>query len=118
MGLVTCPDCGNQVSEAAAACPQCGRPQAIPVPQRADPGQDAMMRALLPIGRSGWAIAAGYLGLIAILMWPAPFAIATGTIAVIDIRRHPEKHGMGRAIFGIVMGLLSIAILLAMMLLR
>lgn len=26
MALVTCSDCGKQVSDAAAACPQCGRP--------------------------------------------------------------------------------------------
>lgn len=26
MGLLACPDCGNQVSEAASACPKCGRP--------------------------------------------------------------------------------------------
>jgi hypothetical protein len=38
-----------------------------------------------------------------------------GIIAVIDIKNHPEKHGMGRAIFGIVMGTLgSIMLLLAL----
>jgi uncharacterized membrane protein YvbJ len=26
MPLVTCPDCGQQVSDQAAACPQCARP--------------------------------------------------------------------------------------------
>ncbi len=26
MGLVKCPDCGNMVSERAAACPTCGCP--------------------------------------------------------------------------------------------
>jgi hypothetical protein len=70
-------------------------------------GDDAMMRALLPVGRSGWAIAAGYLGLFAILLLPAPFALLAGILAVRDIRRHPDRHGMGRAIFGIVMGILG-----------
>ena len=28
MPLITCPDCGREVSTAAAACPQCGRPLA------------------------------------------------------------------------------------------
>jgi hypothetical protein len=27
MGLLTCPDCGNAVSDQAPACPKCGRPQ-------------------------------------------------------------------------------------------
>ena len=26
MGLVTCPDCGREVSRSAMACPGCGRP--------------------------------------------------------------------------------------------
>jgi hypothetical protein len=62
---------------------------------------------LLPIGRSGWAIASGYLGLFSVLFVPAPFALLTGILAVVDIRKHSEKHGMGRAVFGIVMGALG-----------
>lgn len=30
MGLITCQDCGRQVSEQAVACPQCGRPMNPP----------------------------------------------------------------------------------------
>ena len=66
------------------------------------------MRALMPVGRSGYAIAAGYLGLISILVIPAPFALVFRILGVREIRKskdqpHP-KHGMGRAIFGILMG--------------
>ena len=71
------------------------------------------MRMLLPVGRSGWAIAAGYLGLLAVLLLPAPFALLTGVLAVRDIRRHPDRLGMGRAIFGIVMGALGTVVLAA-----
>lgn len=62
------------------------------------------MRMLLPVGRSFWAIAAGYLGLLSILLVFAPFALITGILAILDIRKNPEKHGMGRAIFGVAMG--------------
>jgi hypothetical protein len=62
------------------------------------------MRILLPVGRSLWAIAAGYAGLFAVLLVPAPLALLLGIVAVVDIRRHPERHGLGRAIFAIVMG--------------
>ncbi len=72
-----------------------------------DLGDDPAIRMLLPVGRSGWAIAAGYLGLLSLACFPAPLAIITGCIALWDIHRHPEKHGMGRAIFGIVMGTLA-----------
>jgi hypothetical protein len=74
-------------------------------------GDDGVMRLLLPVGRSGWAIAAGYLGLFSVLILPAPFALATGIVAVIRIRRDPHLHGMGRAIFGIVMGTLGTLLL-------
>ena len=65
---------------------------------------------LLPVGRSGWAIASGYLGLISLF----PFigiltgiaAVVTGVLAIRDIKRNPQRHGMGRAIFGIVVGAL------------
>jgi GYF domain 2/Domain of unknown function (DUF4190) len=87
---------------------QPGFPQPPPRPM----GDDAMMRVLLPVGRSGWAIAAGYLGLLSFLGVFGPFALLTGILAVIDIRRNPQKHGMGRAVFGIVMGVLGSAALI------
>jgi hypothetical protein len=72
-----------------------------------DLGDDPAMRMLLPVGLSGWAIAAGYLGLISVLCFPAPFALLAGILAIRAMNRNPKKHGMGRAIFGIVMGVLG-----------
>jgi hypothetical protein len=111
-----------------AAFPPPIPPQGIPMPYAtpapyapyaAQPrlGDDAGMRMLLPVGRSGWAIAAGYLGLISVLMVPAPFALICSIVAIRDIKRHPERHGMGRAIFGLIMGLIF-TVLLALFLLR
>jgi hypothetical protein len=71
-----------------------------------DIGQDAGMRWLLPVGRSGWAIAAGYLGLFSVIPIFAPIALIISIVAIRDIKKHPERHGMGRAIFGLVMGIL------------
>jgi len=62
------------------------------------------VRYLIPIGRSGWAIAAGYLGLLSVLVVPAPLALITGIIAVRHLRRNPKLSGYPRAIFGIVAG--------------
>lgn len=74
------------------------------------------MRLLLPVGRSPWAIAAGYLGLFSLIVLPAPLALAVSIVAIIDIRRSHSgpkpKHGMGRAIFGLIMGVLGTAVLL------
>jgi hypothetical protein len=67
---------------------------------------------LLPVGRSGLAIVAGYAGLFSLLVIPAPLALLFGILAVVDIKRHPHKHGMGRAIFGTVMGAIGTTLLL------
>lgn len=73
---------------------------------------DAAMRILLPVNRSGYSIAAGYLGLISILLIPAPFALLFGFLGIRDIKNNDEKHGMGRAIFGIAMGAIFSILLL------
>lgn len=60
---------------------------------------------LIPVGRSGLAIVAGYVGLISILVFPlGPIAILFGVLAMRDINAHPEKHGMGRVIFAFIVG--------------
>ncbi len=74
-------------------------------------GDDPMMRMLLPVGRSPWALIAGYLGIFSLLLIPAPFAIATGILALRDIKKNPHSHGKGRAIFAIVMGTLGTIVL-------
>jgi hypothetical protein len=88
-------------------------PGPYPYPQYAQKpiGDDAGVRMLLPVGRSGWAIAAGYLGLVSILGVFAPFAVIVSIIAIRDIKSHPDRHGMGRAVFGLVMGILGCVIL-------
>ena len=73
---------------------------------------DASMRLLLPVGRSVWAVAAGYLALgsllpiIGILFGLA--AVVTGIVAQRAIRRDSQLHGMGRVIFAYIVGGLGI----------
>ena len=75
-----------------------------------DVGEDPKMRMLLPVGRSPWAIIAGYLGLLSPLMIFAPFALIVSIMAIRDIKRR-DTHGMGRAVFGLIMGaIFSIAL--------
>ena len=80
-----------------------------------DIGQDPGMRWLLPVGRSGWAIAAGYLGLFSFVPFFAPIALIISVVALMDIKKHPQRHGMGRAIFGLVMGILGSALICIML---
>ncbi|MBN2183131.1 MAG: DUF4190 domain-containing protein [Sedimentisphaerales bacterium] len=101
-----CPKCGTKNDDNAFRCVSCGE-IIQPMPTRppfisADDNQ--AMRMLIPIDRSGLAIAAGYLGLVSIVVVFAPIALLLGILAIRDIKKHPEKHGMGRAVFGVVMG--------------
>lgn len=65
---------------------------------------DHALSMVLPLNRSGWAIAAGYLALFSVLCLPAPFALFCGIMALRDLKRQPHLQGAGRAWFGIVMG--------------
>lgn len=38
MPLITCPECGRQISTAAEACPQCGHPNRPVAPERVESG--------------------------------------------------------------------------------
>lgn len=73
-------------------------------------GDSAGLRMIIPAGRSVWAILAGYLGLFSVLLFPAPFAVLFGVLAVRELRSQPSKHGIGRAIFGIVCGSLAMGL--------
>ena len=70
---------------------------------------DGFTRRLLPVDRSGWAAAAGYLGLLSVLVIPAPLALAVGLVGIRDIRHSEERtgrrmSGMKSAVFGIAAG--------------
>jgi len=112
-----CFSCGTQNPNDAPYCVRCGQVlvQVVPQPGVGDFEDNPAIRMLLPVGRSVWAIAAGYAGLFAVLCFPAPIALILAVIAIRDIKRHPEKHGMGRAVFGLVMGILgTLGLLLAL----
>ena len=129
----TCPHCSQTTNVPdeylgqSGPCAGCGKTVTIPrpgspfggpefgPPVSPSMGDDAAIRMLLPVGRSLWAIAAGYAGLFAVLVFPAPVALLLGIIAVVDIKRNPHKHGMGRAIFGLVMGALFTILLMILL---
>ena len=80
----TCPHCGHQTLVhdqyvgQSGPCAGCGRTVTVLPPGFVPPspidslGENAGIRLLLPVGRSFWAIAAGYAGLFAVLFLPAP----------------------------------------------
>ena len=98
--------------------PYKARPAAPRAPQPASftparkPEDDPALRMLVPIGCSPLAIAAGYAGLFSLVILPAPLALLLGLLAISDLKRHPEKHGIGRAYFGLIAGGIGTLILI------
>jgi hypothetical protein len=77
------------------------------------------LNLLLPMApQSGFAIAAGYLGLLSFIPLLAPLAILFGVLGLSALKKHPHKRGMGRAVTGIVLGSLSIVITVLVLVLR
>lgn len=113
--MVFCRGCGKEIHESAVTCPHCGAPQGRSVSTNTESGS---LKYVLPVGRSGWAVAAGYLALFSVLLFPAPFALICGIMALRDISNNPIKIGKPRAIFGIVMGSLGTLILIGIFLAR
>lgn len=108
-----CRGCGKEIHESAVTCPHCGAPQGRSGSTNADSGA---LKYVLPVGRSGWAVAAGYLALFSVLLFPAPFALFCGIMALRDISNDPLKLGKPRAIFGIVMGAIGTLLLIVIIL--
>lgn len=77
---------------------------------------DNDLKHIIPVNTSGWAIAAGYIGLFAIVVFPAPFALLFGLIALRDLKKNPTKFGKGRAWFALIMGGIGTLILLLIIL--
>jgi hypothetical protein len=108
-----CRYCGAENDDNNFRCVKCQKVIQVQVQNVVTSGIDdsAAMRMLLPVGRSGLAIAAGYAGLFAFLILPAPLALVLGILAIRDIKKNPKKHGMGRAVFGLVIGALGTVVL-------
>lgn len=80
----------------------------------ADP-QDAALRWILPVGRTGLSVAAGYLGLVALVFFfLAPASLVVGLLALRGLRGS-SLGGRGRAWFAVVVGALGTAGLLALL---
>ncbi|HEX8628535.1 MAG TPA: hypothetical protein VF755_10240 [Catenuloplanes sp.] len=84
-----------------------------PAPPASGQSPDSAAHWMLPTGRSWQSIAAGYVALFAIVVWPlGPVALALGGWALARASKQ-GTHGQGRAVFAVIVGLLSTLMLVA-----
>ncbi len=112
--MLYCQKCGSRNPDSALRCVSCAA--AVGPGDLTPPGGGAAelaqepsagLRFVLPVGRSALSIIAGYLGIAALLLYPAPLALIFGWLALRELKTNPRLHGRGRAWFGIVMGILG-----------
>ena len=116
MALVSCPDCGHEVSTEAPVCPTCGRPW--PGRQMGTPAAPPPL-PVKPPTYNGFAVTSFVLGLVGILcMQPLGIgAVIFGPLALGQLNRQragggPEQQGRALAIAGIVTGAIAIVLLI------
>ncbi|MBI3039122.1 DUF4190 domain-containing protein [bacterium] len=114
-----CPYCKEEILSGAIICKHCKTNLKDPFgKEREKKAEDPLLGYFVPVKVSIWAVLAGYAGLISLIIVPAPLALILGIAAIIDLKKHPEQHGMGRAIFGLLMGIVGTLLLLTMALAR
>ena len=93
------------------ATPQ-NTPSMPPPPPRSESNNETLS-LLIPVGQSGWAIAAGYLGLVSLLVWPLGFVAVLASYKALS--RPRTSATMLRIVTGFVGGTVGIGISLLLL---
>jgi len=83
MPVITCPDCGKDVSTLATACPHCGRPSPSGFAPISGPGPATAAEETLWSGSPSWRVLIGKIGLMVLTLIVA--IVASAIAAHFDI---------------------------------
>ncbi len=112
-----CTGCGHKAENASATrCAMCGAE--MPVAASATGAGEAALGLVIPLKASPASVASYIVGLFSFILWPLGIvAIILGALALRRIKRTPGLKGTGRAITGIVLGSLTTALLVFVLIL-
>lgn len=120
MPVITCPDCGREVSTLASACPHCGRPSPAgfaPIDAPAA-GSPVLTEETLWRGSPSWRVLIGKVVVMILTVIVVPFAASFISSHTADLEMSGRIMKIGWWVTVIAVLLQMIAFLIAMMRLR
>jgi succinate dehydrogenase hydrophobic anchor subunit len=103
-----CTRCGNEMLTHEKFCTICGhQSERKPLHEI-----EKELRFVLPMATPIFAVAAGYLGLFSVLIFPAPLALIFGILGLRQINAEEHAYGRVRCWVGIILGGLFSVLLL------
>jgi len=118
MPVITCPDCGQEVSTLASACPHCGRPSPSGFAPIAASAAAPQAEETLWRGTPSWRVLVGKVAImiVTVILLPVATSFAAGRATDIEMQGRISKIGLWITVIALVLQL--IAFLIAMMKLR
>jgi len=115
MPVITCPDCGHEVSTLATACPHCGRPSPSGFAPIAASAVPPATEETLWHGTPSWRVLIGKVGIMILTVIIIPIAAGFVASRAVDIEMSSRISKIGWWILAIALVVQIIAFLIAMM---
>jgi hypothetical protein len=115
MPVITCPDCGREVSTLATACPHCGRPSPAGFAPIAASAAQPLAEETLWRGTPSWRVLIGKVAVMIVTVILLPIATSFAASRAPDIEMHSRISTIGWWITAIALVLQIVAFLIAML---
>lgn len=112
MPVITCPDCGREVSTLASACPHCGRPSPAGFAPITGPAAAPVAEETLWHGTPSWRVLIGKVALMILTVIVIPFAASFAASRNIDMSGRIMKIGWWVTAIAVLLQIIAFLIVL------